>query len=376
MQRILYVTDSLMAGGVEHQLVELVTRLDRQRFEPFVVCLYGERAGRSLHFMETLRRQNIPVFVLDLDWSRRDKLIGLVMLMRLVWRIRPHIVQAVNYHSNLLMCLARPALPGSLKLIRCVYMVYTPKQLLYDRLSRWLCSAVVCNSPQILRQLNANRLACRMVMIPNGIDLERFVCHPDAELRARAAPQARRVLLFMGRMAEVKALPSVVQALGILKERKGLPPGVAFWIVGEFEDETVQVEINRLVEYFDLFDVVFQFPPTQTPEAYYAAADVTVLVSRSEGLPNAVLELLAAGRPVIVSDAANASGVIQPGVTGWVVPAGDVSQLADTLSMVLVMSDAELGAMRPACQRAAAPFAVENMVRCFEALYCSLMARS
>ena len=48
MLRILYCTDTLTAGGIERQLTELATHLDRIRFDPQVICLYGERAGRSL----------------------------------------------------------------------------------------------------------------------------------------------------------------------------------------------------------------------------------------------------------------------------------------------------------------------------------------
>ena len=92
-----------MAGGTEHQLVTLISQLDRQRFTPYVVCLYGEHAGRSLHFLEELQKLDVPVLLLDLDWGARDKLHGLFAIARIVWRIRPHIVQAVNYHSNLLL---------------------------------------------------------------------------------------------------------------------------------------------------------------------------------------------------------------------------------------------------------------------------------
>ena len=65
MIRIVYITDTLMAGGVERQLVELVTRLDRNIFEPHIVCIYGRRAGRSSHFVRNLVEAHIPVSILD-----------------------------------------------------------------------------------------------------------------------------------------------------------------------------------------------------------------------------------------------------------------------------------------------------------------------
>src|SRR5215468_939275 len=109
-----------MAGGTEHQLVALVSRLDRHRFAPYVICLYGERAGRSLHFFRELQELDVPVSLLDMDWSVWDKAGAVVRLSREVRRIHPHIIQAINYHSNLLMRLARPFLPCNVKLIGCI----------------------------------------------------------------------------------------------------------------------------------------------------------------------------------------------------------------------------------------------------------------
>lgn len=72
MPRILYVTDSLMPGGIESQLTDLITRLDRTRFEPHVLCLYGPRV-RSLHFAPQIRAASVPITTLDLGWSALDK---------------------------------------------------------------------------------------------------------------------------------------------------------------------------------------------------------------------------------------------------------------------------------------------------------------
>ena len=60
-----------MAGGIESQLIDLVTRLDRTRFEPVVVCLYGQ-AGRDLHFAPHLTAAGIPLRVLDLRLTLAD----------------------------------------------------------------------------------------------------------------------------------------------------------------------------------------------------------------------------------------------------------------------------------------------------------------
>ena len=222
-----------MAGGTEHQLVTLISQLDRQCFTPWVVCLYGKRAERSLHFLEELQKLDVPVILLDLGWSAKDKLFGLYAIIRAVWGIRPSLVQAVNYHSNLLLRLARPFLPHSLKLIGCIYVEYTPKQLLYEYLTGWLCNATICNSAQLQRQLPFY-LSPRV--ISNGVDVERFSSNPDLMLRRRLAPQVERILLMLGRIALQKSPDLLVEALGTLKRREQLPEHIAVWIVGEVEN--------------------------------------------------------------------------------------------------------------------------------------------
>lgn len=93
------------------------------------------------------------------------------------------------------------------------------------------------------------------------------------------------------------------------------------------------------------------------------------------GTPNVTLEALAAGRPVIISAAANAARVVKQGVTGWVVPTGDVEALAETLRRVVALLDAALEAMRPACMERAADFAEDRMVRRYADLYAALVPR-
>lgn len=364
-----------MAGGTESQLVELVTRLDRDCFAPHVLCLYGARAGKSLHFLQALQENDVPVTVLDLSLTFWGKLRGIVEIARYVWCVRPDVIQAVNYHSNLLMRLARPLLPRMVRLVGCIYVEYTAKQLQYERLTSWLCAALVCNSEPLQRQVAGAVRASLVECIPNGIDVGRFADADGEAVRQAFAPGAGRVLLFLGRIARQKAPHLLVEALGAMKREGMLLDDVKLWIVGELEHIDEQARIDEVVMRYALEDAVVQLPAMVNPEAFIAAADVVALPSLWEGLPNVMLEALAAGHPVFASEAANAAGVVRHGVNGWVVPTGDVEALAAVLRDVMMVSDADLTAMREECQVSVQPFAVEAMVRRYEALYERLRAR-
>jgi glycosyltransferase involved in cell wall biosynthesis len=375
MLRILYCTDSLMSGGIERQITELITRLDRSRFEPEVICLYGERAGRSTHFVPRLLDVGVPVHLLDLGWSPGDKVRGWASIIRLTWRLRPHILHAYNYHSNLLTRLARPFLPYSVPLIGSMRGEYTSKQLLYERISQWACAVIVCNSPHLQRQLTETaRIPEQKVrFIPNGVDTERFACNPNPALSAELRRDASRVLLMFGRISEQKSPHLLAQALGVLKQREQLLD-IRVLIVGERESTDYQAKLDEAIQQYRLNRIVRQYEQTPQPEAFYHAADVVVLATLWEGMPNVALEALAAGRPVAISEAANAGGVIEHGVTGWVVRTGDVEHLAETLHEVLKLPGEALAAMRPACLRRAEDFAMTRMVERYQSLYERLRA--
>jgi glycosyltransferase involved in cell wall biosynthesis len=371
MLRILYCTDLLVAGGIERQLTELVTRLDRTRFEPQIIYLYGAKAGRSKHFAPRLREANIPLHTLDLGWTPLDKLRGILGILRLTWAVRPPILHALNYHSNLLTRLARPWLPPSLRLIGSVRGEYSAKQLVYERLSWRFCACIVCNSPHLQRQLveQARVPAHRVLEIPNGVDTDLFARNPDPALRQRIAPESRRIAIMIGRISKQKSPHLLAQALGQLKQDGSLPPQTRVFIIGEQEDPVIRAQLDEAVHRYGLEDVITVEGQTQTPQAYYHAADFTVLASLWEGLPNVALESLASGRPVLISEAANAAGIIEPGKTGWVVRTGDVAHLAATLRTVLELPDEALTTMRAACLRRSQDFSMNTMVHTYERLY-------
>jgi glycosyltransferase involved in cell wall biosynthesis len=375
MRRILYVTDSLMSGGIEAQLTDLVTRLDRERFAPHILCLYGPRV-RSLRFAPQIHAAGIPLTTLDLGWSARDKARAVARIVAATWAIRPRIVQAEGYHANLLTRLARPFLPP-VRLVGTVRGVETAKQLLYERLSHRLCAALVASGPHLKLALHerAGIGEQRVRVIPNAVDTSRFVAPHDPDLRRRIAPDAGRVLVSVGRISREKSMHLIAQALGLLARQGRLPPDGRVFIVGEVEHSALEMQtlLDEAIARDGLGAHVIQYPATAHPEDFYHASDASILASPREGISIAMLESLAAGRPVVISAGANAAGVIEHGVTGWIVRTNDMAHLAETLHTALTMPAAALEAMRVACRERAAEYAVEALVERYARLYDDLL---
>lgn len=374
--RILFITDFLVAGGIEHQLTQLATRLDTNQYEPHVLCLYGEKAGAGrfeapLHFKPALEAAGIPVHVLDVGLSAIDKLKAAQGILKTIRQLKPHIVHTYNYHSNMLSRAMKPLYPAHTRLIGTLRIAYTRKQLLYTRLTQWACDKIVTLSPFLADQLTSmgGVPEHKVMIIPNGIDIERFRHNPQPRLRTRLTPDANRVLVMIGRVSEQKAQPLLVQAVGQLKMRGEWPEQTFVLLVGEREHAPTQQKIEQNMAHYALGDIVLQQPKTDQPEAYFHLADVTVLPSLWEGLPNVALESLAVGRPVIISEAANRAHVIEHAITGWVVRTGDVEHLAQTLQHVLSLDNESLDMMRDACAQVSEHYHINNMVNKYQSLY-------
>lgn len=376
MKRILYVTDSLIAGGIESQLVELIRRLDRSRFEPHVLVFYRPPT-HSPHFLPHLRAIGVSVTALDLGWGASDKLEATRQIIAQTWRLRPQIVQAENYHANLLTRAVRLFMPPATRLIGAHRGVYTRHQLRYERVEHRFCDVIVASAPHLRRQLieEAGAPAARVVVIPNSIEVARFAgAGPSgAVLRERLAPGARRLLVSMGRVSDQKRMHLIAEALGLLRRDGCALDDVRVFIVGPSQSPAHQRLLDRAIADGGSQDIITHHPTTDAPEAYFAASDASILYSLVEGLPVAALESLASGKPVLLSEEANASGVIEEGVTGWVAPTHDIAAFARRLRTVIEAPEATLAAMAPACQAAAARYDAETLARRYMALYDALL---
>ena len=374
--RILYVTDSLIAGGIESQLVDLLLRLDSTRVEPHVLCLYGARSGRIPHFAPQLKEAGIPFKVLDVGWGAGDKLGAARQIAATARALRPQLIQLEGYHANLLTRALRPLL-ASTQVIGTVRGIETRKQLFYQRLGQWACTRIVASSPHLASMIiqQAGVSSAKVVVIPNGIDVRRFANAPSTtpELRQQLAPHGERLLLSVGRISPQKRLHLIPEALGLLKREGRLPANVRVCLLGQVEKPELQLQLERAVAAAHLEEVILQRPETATPEEYFHACDATVLYTILEGISIAMLESLAAGRPVIISEEANGAGVIEHGRTGWIVPTHDLASFAETLAVVLELPEPELSAMAKACVERAEAYSIQALAARYMQLYDSLV---
>jgi len=202
-----------------------------------------------------------------------------------------------------------------------------------------LVAASVAERAYLVRHTDVD--PARVAVVPCGVDTELFT--PGAADAARAALGLAEgpLVLYVGRLAPIKGLETLLDAVALL-ERRGRRLRLS--IVGGESDEPSdghEAELRRRIETLGIGDLV-GFVGAQRQEAlrtHYVAADVTVLPSHYESFGMVALEAMACGSPVVASRVGGLTTTVRDGVTGFLVPEGDVTALAGRLEALLADAD-------------------------------------
>ena len=197
----------------------------------------------------------------------------------------------------------------------------------------------------------------RVTVIPNGIDLDnRTPPHPrESLLKAVGAPPDARIVLTVGRLTEVKNYPMLLRLAARGRDR--LP--VRYFVVGHGE---LEASLKALARVLGVEDLVCFLGLRMDVPALLGAADLFCYTSRSEGMPNALLEAMAASRPIVSTRFAGAEDLIEAGRTGLLVEQDD-DQGAFEAVRALLQDPAAAARLGEAARRSVAQrFGMDRMV--------------
>lgn len=316
-QKVMIVVTDTARGGTPLKLASLARSVTKRGWDVRFVSVMPR--GEVL---DDLARVGIDTESLGLTgWLRLPA--ALMRLRRSIRAFDPTVVQAALWHANLLSKLA--ALGTNASVIAGHESIDDDKpswQTFVDRMTnrfaKWHYAIAGAVAARISQRDHIPM--DRIEVIPVGKDLDEFEgLSADPAQRARwGIPPAAKVVGWVGRLHPVKDLPVLVQAVASLGD---------WWLllVGEGdEDRTVErvaIETgmsDRLVMAGVLADV----------RPALAACDVFCLTSRWEGLPAAVMEAMAAGKPVVVSNVGGVGELVTDGTDGFLVEPGDVDGFA------------------------------------------------
>jgi glycosyltransferase involved in cell wall biosynthesis len=175
--------------------------------------------------------------------------------------------------------------------------------------------------------------ADRIVIMPNGVDRERF--HPrdrDACRRALGLEPGAYTFVFVGQLRPIKGLSTLIDAFAGLGETARARARLL--IVGDGELREVLARTVRTRGLESCVRLVGPLPHEDVPQ-WIGACDCLVLPSLTEGYPNVLVEALASGRPVIASRVGGIPEIVTDGRNGLLVPPGEAAPLRLAMERML-----------------------------------------
>ncbi|MEW5871401.1 MAG: glycosyltransferase [Chloroflexota bacterium] len=367
---LLYLITDLGLGGAQTLLLNVLERLDRQRFSPSVACLFGGQTPIAA----AIRQSGVTVF--DLGMTGAWRLDALWRLYRLLRSQQPAILHASLFHANLAGRLVG-RLAGTPVIVTWRHNINIggKQRELAKRLTRGLDDHVVAVSELVRRaeMQAAGGGAGKVSVIHNGIDAQKYA--PSDTARRAQVRQALELpadsfpLGYVGRLHPQKGLDVLLKAFS---QARAQAPDMHLLLAGDGELRTaLQAQAQSLG-----IDAATHFlgPRSDIPEIL-AGLDLFVLASLWEGLPMGLLEAMAAGLPVVATQVGGTPEAVRHNETGLLVPPNDRAALAQAILQMHGQPDLRRRLGQAARQRAQEVFSIEQTVKKLEALYLRLLRK-
>ncbi len=371
---LLIVTLSLDVGGTEKHIALIAPELKRRGFDVVIYCMRAPGATA-----DTVRRSGVEVLSAGASGSGgvSQAIRSVTGLARLIARLQPGVVHFFLPGPYLLgapvaILKRAPVLIMSRRGINNHQAKLPGIRLAEMRLHRRM-TAVLANSRRVVADLLGEGCARdRIGLIYNGTDLATFATPVDrARVRADLdVPAGALLLVKVANLIPYKGHSDLLKALALAAPRLARPVVVALagrddGIGDALQDEARTLGVLEQVRFLGL--------RRDVPDIL-KAADVGLLVSHEEGFSNAVIEGMAAGLPMLVTDVGGNAEAVIDGECGLVVPPHAPDRLAEALIRLAADDNLRASMGTAGRERAERHYALTSCVDRYEALYLGLAA--
>jgi glycosyltransferase involved in cell wall biosynthesis len=346
MLKVAFLIRDLNYGGAQRQLVTLVKGLNKQSFDVTVLCFYP---GGPLE--KDLKDNRIRLMCLE-KRERWDVLGFLWRLFRHLKDIQPDVLHGYLGESNLLTIFLKPLFPST-KMIWGIRESNTDPNIygwLGHRLFQLECilspfaDLIVVNSHAgKTYHLTHGFPPDKMVVIPNGLDTERF--QPDSEARAKVRAEwetSENTILIglVGRLDPMKDHRNFLRAAALMCEER---QDVRFVCVGTGPENYAR-ELHELASELNITEQIIWAGARPDMPAVYNALDIATSASAyGEGFANVIGEAMACGVPCVVTDVGDSKFIV--GDAGVVVAPSNSQALFTAWLEILQMNKEKLSRM-------------------------------
>ncbi len=383
--RILNLLTSFIYGGTERQATELLKRIDLDRFDVRLASLKNEG---TLYAQIADRFPEAPVFRLT-NFYNANACRQYLRLRDMLISERIDLVHAHDFYSGMLGVIAGrlagvPVLASQRHLRLSDRRIHEWGQRFINRAAH----KVLVNSEAIREHILATSRvpAEKIVVVRNGLitsEEEAAGCNLNGHRHStaaecRGAPREEicqelglgsdaKLVGMVGRMEPVKGHRYFVEAAAQVAREH---PNAHFLLVG---DGNLQAEIRQQAADLGIANRLHLLGYRKDAARIVTAFDLSVLASLHEGLPNTVLEAMAAGVPVVATAVGGTKELITEGETGYLAPAADADTLAHRISWALAHEEERTRIAASARASVRSNYGMSRMVSEVERLYDQLV---
>lgn len=368
--RVLHLINSFEIGGTERQAVELLKRLDPTRYDVRLAAL--RNCGPFYKEIEE-RFPDVPEFPLtsfyDLNAARQ-----LARLRALMARERIDVLHAHDFYAGFIGA-AAARLAGT-RVIACQRHLKLSDRRIHEwgtRIIHRLADRILVNSEAIRDHIlsSSSSHASKIVVIKNGISsfsepAETRSLH-DKLCRELKVESDSKLIGMVARLQVIKGHKFFIEAASRVIEKE---PKAQLVIVG---DGPLKNEILDQASRLGIRERLHLLGDRTDVARLVASFDLVVLASLHEGLPNAVMEAMAAGVPVVATAVGGTKELIKAGETGYLVPPADPDALAERITFALENDGERMRIATSARHFINAEFGMRRMVESVEKLYDELL---
>ncbi|MBN3883582.1 MAG: glycosyltransferase [Nostoc sp.] len=375
--KIIYIITGLYTGGAEVMLYKLLSRIDRERFNPVVISLmdrgiWGDRIA-------TL---GIPVYTIGIK-EGKPKLANIWRLIHIVRQLQPDLIQGWMYHGNLAAQFARLFLFKQVSVLWNIrHSLYSldlekPRTTIIIKLSAQFSNSatkIIYNSQNSARQHEKSGYCIKKTcVIPNGFETDKFIPSDKAYLSVRSEfniPENALLIGLIGRYHPIKDHFNFLQAAALLLKNY---PNVQFVLAGNKVDWQNHI-LSELIHELGLVKQIHLLGERHDVPRLTAAFDIASSSSSGEGFPNVIGEAMSCGVPCVVTDVGDSAWIVSD--TGKVVPPRDPEALANAWKALIDIGTEGREALgKAARQRVIECFSLDSVVDQYEVLYDNILTK-
>jgi glycosyltransferase involved in cell wall biosynthesis len=366
---VLHIYQNSKIGGVQQQFLSLLKAYDRDVFNPIFCCL-----GPEEEISKEIERIDIETVALNRVRYHRFSP-GIVRdLYRLMKQKNIHIVRTHRYRANLYGRLAALLSGVPVKIIS-LHDNYRKDLRLERRIVNKILLKATDKIVAVSESIRKDIIkydgidSSKILVIPNGIDTERF--NPEgnfADIRKGFSIKESDIVLgFVGRVVPAKGLEYLIDALPFLKKEF---KNIKLLITGE---GSTMERLKKKAKENNVHDsIIFTGKRRDIPDIL-SCTDIFVMPSVAEGLPNALLEAMAMGKPIVATEVGGIPEVIKNRHSGFLVPPRNPEALATAIKDLI--SNEQLAAKMGQAARHIVldNFSIWSIAQKWQTLYLSIL---